>query len=238
MASATQSVTASVANENVAQNATDVLVVDSEKPVEAVAASIVVSRQAVDRSPTADAFINAELLRALDQEQERRFVAQLLAAPPTVVASNTASHRSVAVCTLQAMRAGSDIRHQATRIIGWHPRRFAWLSATRSDTTASTFDTVMAQLEQGGHVQHVFSHALLQTGSLAGQDTVVTMNGGDVRYAEEPPRVFVDNSSQVSPLMVRLTAFRYVAWSPLFASQVAAVSGTGLAAPSSFATIA
>jgi hypothetical protein len=64
------------------------------------------------------------------------------------------------------------------------------------------------------------------------------MNGDDIRYAEEPIRVIVDNNSQASPLMVRLTAFRYVAWSPTYATQVCAVSGTGLAAPASFATIA
>jgi hypothetical protein len=140
------------------------VVVDSEEPVEAVAVSIIVSRRAVQRSPQADAFISAELRRPVDQEHERRFVSQLLANPPSVLASNTATHRSVAVCALQAMRVGSDIRAQPTRIVAWHPRRYAWLSATRSDTTGSTFDTVFAQLEANEHVTSVFSHAYCRPG--------------------------------------------------------------------------
>lgn len=235
VASTTASVSATTtSSENVNVSTNDVVMVDQQVDVDTVAASIVVSRQVVHRSD-ADEFIGRELRKALDEEQERRFVARLLAGA-TGVASNTVSHRWVGSTVLQAARAGADVRKQPTRVIAWHPRRWLWLSSTHSDTTGATFDTVMAQLAAGGHARHVLSHQLLETGSLAGRDVVIAANGDDIRYGEEPPRVFVAPQPGASTLSARLTAFRYVAWTPLFASQVAATTGAGLVAPATLAT--
>jgi hypothetical protein len=236
LASTTQSITASVQSENAVSPATDIIAADSEVTVEAVAASIIVSRQVFDRSPAeTDQFIGAELRRAVDEEQERRFVSGLLAGGVSAVAANTASQRSVGAAVLQAARVGADIRKQPTRVLAWHPRRWLWMSFLRNDTTSSTMDDVFYELQAGGHVQNVMSHALLQTGSLAGQDTVVAMCGSDVRYAEEPSiRAYIDRSSQAGPLGVRIWGYRYAAWAPIYPTQIGAASGSGLAAPAAF----
>ncbi len=233
VASTTLSVSASTTTaENVAVHTQDPVLTDAEVSVETIAASVTVSRQVLDRSDV-DQFLNVELRRALDQEQELRLVQGLLESA-TTVACNTASQRDVARCTLQAARVASDQRNAPVRVIAWHPRRWWWLHASELDTASSRYAQVMANLAASGPVRHVFSHQLVQT-SQAGQDVIFTLAGDSLRYGEEPARVTVTAGEHSGSGTVRFTAYRYVAWTPLYTAQVAAVSGSGLNSPAAFA---
>jgi hypothetical protein len=233
MVSTTQSLTASsTSGENVTVNQVDVVGVDSTRPVQAVVASIVVSRQAFDRG-TIDGFINSELRRAVEAEQERLLVQQLLGSSLSFVAANTSEQVSVGKTVLQAARAASDVRGTPTRIIAWHPRRLLWMSSLRS--SASQMDDVFHNLADEGHIVNVQSGALLAS-TIGSQDKVITMNGADVRYGEEPAiRAYIDPSSQAGPLGVRIFGYRYFSSHVAYPSQVGCASGAGLAAPAAFA---
>lgn len=232
VASATQSMTASSTSaENVTVPQTDIIGVDSLQAVQPVVASITVSRQVADRAD-ADAFINEELAKAVDDEQERLFVQGILSSTVSFVSCATATQVVVGKSVLQAARVGSDIRGTPTRIVAWHPRRHLWMSSQRTDT--QQLDDVFANLYQAGTFMPVQSGALLAS-TIGSQDKVITMNGRDVRYAEEPSiRAYIDPSSGAGPLQVRIFGYRYMSQHFLYPSQIGCVTGAGLSAPVAF----
>jgi hypothetical protein len=139
---------------------------------------------------------------------------------------------SVGNAVQQAMRVGSDIRGVPTRIVAWHPRRLLWMGAKRTDT--SLMDDVFHNMAEEGQIVQVQSGALLSS-TIGSQDKVITLNGADVRYGEEPAlRAYVDQSSSAGALGIRIYGLRYYAQSFLYPTQIGCASGSGLVAPPSF----
>jgi hypothetical protein len=231
-------------SENSAVTPSDVTFIDSTSPVRTIVASVLVSRQSFERAPArTDAFVRAELGRAIESETERQVIdgsgssgeltGLLRSAGISVVTNTVASQTQVGRSVLQAMRLGADARKAPTKVVCWAPRRFYWMGTQRSDV--SLLDDVFFELAEQGWVTNVLSGGgPVTAGTSADQDRILALNGSDVALALDAPRVYVDTNSQASPGSVRIVSYRYAGLGLRYASAVSAVSGMALISPPAF----
>ncbi|MGH9151150.1 MAG: phage major capsid protein [Acidimicrobiales bacterium] len=227
--------------ENAAATADDLTFVDREVPVVTIVGRANIARQALERGgPGLDAMLSADLAAAIDAEQERHLVAGsgaggemhgiLSTTDAGFVSCTATTGNGQAGCVLQAARLGGEERRTPTRIIAATPTRILhWVNDANGD-----HPNAVLRESDADRFQLVRSFGIPTTlGAGTDEDRVVTLNGRDVAYAEEPV-VRLRGLTDVGDGTIAVIGYRYAAMAVRFPTHLQTVSGSGLSTPAAF----